>query len=158
MARTAAAGPALVPPPDCYTPTPHDPGRRLTGFAGFGVISACVHRALREIPSHCIAGKDRTGWGNAALLTAFGVPRTTVMSDCPASDDYRAEANAAALASMPAAQAAVYKPLPDVRPEYLNSGFQEVEQKYGAFAAYEKQALGLDGKDVRDLKRDLLVG
>lgn len=40
----------------------------------------------------------------------------------------------------------------------LNSGFQEGEQKFGSFTAYEKQALGLDSKDVRDLKRDLLVG
>ncbi|WP_392753182.1 tyrosine-protein phosphatase [Streptomyces sp. LN590] len=45
-----------------------------------------------------------------------------------------------------------------MRPEYLNSEFQEGEQKFGSFTAYEKQALGLDSKDVRDLKRDLLVG
>ncbi|WP_234432901.1 tyrosine-protein phosphatase [Streptomyces sp. NRRL S-1824] len=45
-----------------------------------------------------------------------------------------------------------------LRPECLNSGFQEGEQKFGSFTAYEKQALGLDSKDVRDLKRDLLVG
>ncbi len=45
-----------------------------------------------------------------------------------------------------------------LRPEYLNSEFQEGEQKFGSFTAYEKQALGLDSKDVRDLKRDLLVG
>ncbi|MFD3495367.1 tyrosine-protein phosphatase [Streptomyces sp. NPDC058690] len=45
-----------------------------------------------------------------------------------------------------------------MRPEYLNSGFQEVEQKFGSFTAYEKHAPGLDSKDVRDLERDLLVG
>ncbi|MFJ7947439.1 tyrosine-protein phosphatase [Streptomyces sp. NPDC096354] len=122
------------------------------------VFAGITDDASGAVLFHCTAGKDRTGWGNAALLTALGVPRTTVMSDYLASNDYRAEANAAALASMPAEQAAVYKPLLDVRPEYLNSGFQEVEQKFGSFTAYEKQALGLDSKDVRDLKRDLLVG
>ncbi|MEW2174838.1 tyrosine-protein phosphatase [Streptomyces sp. NPDC005406] len=112
----------------------------------------------RAVVFHCTAGKDRTGWANAALLTALGVPRTTVMADYLASNDYRAEANAAALASMPAAQAAVYKPLLDVRPEYLNSGFTEVGKKFGSFTTYEKRALGLDAGDIRELKRDLLVG
>ncbi|MEV7401590.1 tyrosine-protein phosphatase [Streptomyces sp. NPDC091267] len=112
----------------------------------------------RAVVFHCTAGKDRTGWANAALLTALGVPRATVMADYLASNDYRAEANAAALASMPAAQAAVYKPLLDVRPAYLNSGFDEVGREFGAFSAYEKRALGLDAKDIHDLKRDLLVG
>lgn len=80
------------------------------------------------------------------------------MSDYLASNDHRAEANAATLASMPAEQAAVYKVLLDVRPEYLNAGFQEAERKYGTFSAYESRVLGLDSKDIRDLKRDLLVG
>jgi protein-tyrosine phosphatase len=30
---------------------------------------------------HCSAGKDRTGFGAALLLTALGVPRETVISD-----------------------------------------------------------------------------
>ncbi|MEU9947283.1 tyrosine-protein phosphatase [Streptomyces sp. NPDC047939] len=123
-----------------------------TVFSGIGDDSA------RGVVFHCTAGKDRTGWANAALLTALGVPRSTVMADYLASNDYRAEANAAALASMPAAQAAVYKPLLDVRPAYLNSGFQEISETFGSFGTYEKQALGLDAKDVRALKRDLLVG
>ncbi|MFD7130926.1 tyrosine-protein phosphatase [Streptomyces sp. NPDC059894] len=107
---------------------------------------------------HCTAGKDRTGWASATLLTALGVPRETVMRDYLASNDYRAEANAAALAALPADQAAVYKPLLDVRAEYLNSGFDEVEDAYGSFSAYEKNALGLDAKDIRKLKSRLLVG
>ncbi|MFJ4715100.1 tyrosine-protein phosphatase [Streptomyces sp. NPDC088785] len=106
---------------------------------------------------HCTAGKDRTGWANAALLTALGVPRETVLADYLASNDYRAAANAAALASMPPEQAKVYKPLLDVRTAYLNSGFAEVRDAYGSFAGYERRGLGLSARDVRDLKRDLLV-
>ncbi|GAA4808709.1 tyrosine-protein phosphatase [Streptomyces ziwulingensis] len=107
---------------------------------------------------HCTAGKDRTGWASATLLTALGVPRATVMKDYLASNDYRAEANAAALAAMPAAQAAVYKPMLDVRAEYLNSGFAEVADAYGSFGTYTKKALGLDAKELRHLKAELLVG
>ncbi|MYW69304.1 protein-tyrosine-phosphatase [Streptomyces sp. SID8379] len=106
---------------------------------------------------HCTAGKDRTGWANAALLTALGVPRETVTADYLASNDYRAEANAATLASMPAEQAKVYKPMLDVRAEYLNSGFDEVRAKFGSFRAYEQQALGIDAQELRQLKRELLV-
>lgn len=105
---------------------------------------------------HCSAGKDRTGWASAVLLTALGVPRETVFKDYLASNTYRAAANAAALASMPADQAAVYKPLLDVRPEYLDSGFDEVKDRYGSFTSYEKKALGLDAKEIKKLQSELL--
>ncbi len=106
---------------------------------------------------HCTAGKDRTGWANAALLTALGVPRDTVMKDYLASNDYRAEANKAALAAMPPEQAKVYKPMLDVRAEYLNSGFDEIRDTFGSFRSYEKRGLGLDAGELRSLKRELLA-
>jgi protein-tyrosine phosphatase len=46
----------------------------------------------------------------------------------------------------------------DVRAEYLNSGFDEVEEAYGSFAAYKRKALGLDAGELRALKAELLVG
>ncbi|MER5936944.1 tyrosine-protein phosphatase [Streptomyces sp. NPDC001928] len=107
---------------------------------------------------HCTAGKDRTGWSSAALLTALGVPRETVMDDYLASNTYRAAVNEATLAALPAEQAKIYKPLLDVRPEYLNSGFQEVRDKYGSFNSYLREGLGMDGRELRALKSDLLVG
>ncbi|MGW0898495.1 tyrosine-protein phosphatase, partial [Streptomyces goshikiensis] len=57
-----------------------------------------------------------------------------------------------------AAQAADYKPLLDVRPEYLNSGYDEVKAKYGTFDRYLRNGLGIDARELKDLKRDLLVG
>nr|WP_055472618.1 tyrosine-protein phosphatase [Streptomyces pathocidini] len=68
-----------------------------------------------------LAGKDRTGWASAALLTALGVDRGAVMTDYLASNVYRKAENEATLAQLPPAQAAVYKPLLDVRAEYLNA-------------------------------------
>ncbi|MEV3859919.1 tyrosine-protein phosphatase [Streptomyces sp. NPDC050095] len=79
------------------------------------------------------------------------------MADYLASNDYRAAANAAALASMPAEQAKIYKPLLDFRPEYLNSGFDEVEASFGSFRTYERQALGLGERELRRLRRELVV-
>ncbi|MEU9705309.1 tyrosine-protein phosphatase [Streptomyces sp. NPDC047981] len=107
---------------------------------------------------HCTAGKDRTGWNNAALLTALGVPEETVMADYLASNTYRAAANEAILSHLPPQQAAVYKPLLDVRPEYLNASFAEVNEEYGSFRSYLKQGLGIDARELKELERELLVG
>ncbi|GGZ49921.1 tyrosine-protein phosphatase [Streptomyces subrutilus] len=112
----------------------------------------------RSVLFHCTAGKDRTGWANASLLTALGVPRETVEADYLASNDYRKAANDAVLSHLPAQQAAVYKPLLDVRPEYLNAGYAEVKARYGTFDRYLKDGLGIDSRELRELKRDLLVG
>ncbi|MET3983963.1 tyrosine-protein phosphatase [Streptomyces sp. PvR034] len=112
----------------------------------------------RAVLFHCTAGKDRTGWANASLLTALGVPADTVMADYLASNDYRKAANDAVLAHLPAQQAAVYKPMLDVRPEYLNAGYAEVEAAYGSFDRYLDQGLGIDARELKRLKRDLLVG
>ncbi|MEV7617472.1 tyrosine-protein phosphatase [Streptomyces sp. NPDC089799] len=112
----------------------------------------------RSVLFHCTAGKDRTGWSNAALLTALGVPQETVMADYLASNDYRKAANDAILGHLPPQQAAVYKPMLDVRPEYLNSGFDEVNAKFGSFDGYLKDGLGIDARELKRLKKDLLVG
>ncbi|MFB6822646.1 tyrosine-protein phosphatase [Streptomyces virginiae] len=112
----------------------------------------------RSVLFHCTAGKDRTGWAGAALLTALGVPRETVEADYLASNDYRKAANDAILSHLPAQQAAVYKPLLDVRPEYLNAGYDEVKATYGSFDRYLQDGLGIDARELKALKKDLLVG
>ncbi|GGU80177.1 hypothetical protein GCM10010275_13630 [Streptomyces litmocidini] len=112
----------------------------------------------RSVLFHCTAGKDRTGWSNAALLTALGVPRDTVMADYLASNTYRKAANDALLGHLPPEQAAVYKPLLDVRPEYLNSAYAEVGAKYGTFDHYLNDGLGIDRHELKRLKKNLLVG
>ncbi|MEV8532876.1 tyrosine-protein phosphatase [Streptomyces sp. NPDC051211] len=112
----------------------------------------------RAVLFHCTAGKDRTGWSNAALLTALGVPQETVMADYLASNDYRKAANDAILGHLPPQQAAVYKPLLDVRPEYLNSGYDEVKARFGSFDRYLEDGLGIDARELKRLKKDLLVG
>lgn len=75
-----------------------------TARAAYGTVFAGVaDPSRRALLYHCTAGKDRTGWSSAALLTALGVPRSTVMADYLASNTYRAAANAATLAAMPPA-------------------------------------------------------
>ncbi|MEU4561020.1 tyrosine-protein phosphatase [Actinoplanes sp. NPDC023936] len=107
---------------------------------------------------HCTAGKDRTGWASAALLTALGVPTSTVMRDYLLSNTYLAASNAATLAAVPEAIRPGYKAVLDVRESYLMSGFDEVTAKYGTFDNYLRTGLGLTSKDLRALRAQLLVG
>lgn len=86
------------------------------------------------------------------------MPVQTVMADYLASNDYNAASNAATLAALPAAYAAIYKPLLAVDPTYLNSGFTEVQQQYGSFGSYLKQGLDLDTRTLAELRSRLLVG
>ncbi|MFF0622497.1 tyrosine-protein phosphatase [Streptomyces sp. NPDC004296] len=106
---------------------------------------------------HCTGGKDRTGWGSAALLTALGVDRDTVMRDYLATNDYMAAHNAESLAKETPATAARLKPILDARIRYLNTAFDEVKAEFGTFDTYLRQGLGLSQQDLERLRETLLV-
>ncbi|MGP4001129.1 tyrosine-protein phosphatase [Streptomyces sp. 8N706] len=107
---------------------------------------------------HCEGGKDRTGWATAALLTALGVDRDTVMRDYLATNDYLATSNAATLAKQAPGMAARLKPILDARAEYLNASFDEVKARFGTFDAYLRDGLGLSEQDLERLREALLTG
>ena len=89
---------------------------------------------------HCSAGKDRTGFGAALILTALGTPREAMMEDYLASNRlWRGEAEIAA--GLPAHVAAV---LLRVHPELLDAAFAAIDDAYGGFEPYAEQQLGLD--------------
>ncbi len=109
---------------------------------------------------HCTAGKDRTGWATAIILTLLGVPRETVMADYLASNQALTAKNAAAMAALKASKnpinPAFLEPVLTVRPEYIQSAFDEVEKRYGSFDAYARQGLGLTDTDIAALKKRFL--
>ena len=108
---------------------------------------------------HCTAGKDRTGWASAVLLTLLGVPQDTVMKDYLLSNTYYFDSAAvqAMLKQMPAAQAAVYTPMLEVQASYLQAGFTQVAASYGSMYNYAVHGLGLSPKTVAKLRAKLLV-
>ncbi|WEB45358.1 tyrosine-protein phosphatase [Streptomyces yunnanensis] len=130
-------------------PSALDAYRSLFLLAGSSGFSPLVY--------HCEGGKDRTGWGNAALLTALGVDRDTVMRDYLATNDYLAERNAATLAEQTPEMAARLKPVLDARATYLNTAFDEVTARFGSFDAYLRDGLGLNKQDLERLRETLLV-
>jgi protein-tyrosine phosphatase len=87
---------------------------------------------------HCTAGKDRTGWGAAVLLSVLGVPRATVESDFMLSNDKLGDPEAVELS-------------------WLAAAFDEVDHLYGSMDAYVHQGLGLDDATINALRARLLV-
>ncbi|MGY4534426.1 protein-tyrosine phosphatase [Pseudomonas sp. TE3786] len=105
---------------------------------------------------HCTAGKDRTGWTTAVLLSIAGVESATIMSDYLATNDYTAVRVAATLAYLPASMAAIYAPLLGVQASYLQAGLDEVSAEYGSMDNYLKQGLGLSQETIYVLRAKMV--
>lgn len=101
---------------------------------------------------HCTAGKDRTGWAAAVLLSIAGVDDATIMSNYLATNDYTAERVKATLASMPSGMAQIYAPLLGVEASYLQAGLDEVANTYASMDNYLKQGLGLSQATIYVLR------
>ncbi|PKP70015.1 MAG: protein tyrosine phosphatase [Alphaproteobacteria bacterium HGW-Alphaproteobacteria-5] len=110
---------------------------------------------------HCTAGKDRTGWGAALLLTIAGVPQEEVFQDYLASTERLAGKNMQTIASLgeydlDARQRMELEALLTVRSSFLAAAFAEVEHRYGTFDRYLQDGLALTPEEVERL-RHLLV-
>ncbi len=109
---------------------------------------------------HCTAGKDRTGWASAVLLSILGVPRERIFYDYLASNAYLAQKNAGILASLKASGAPIdpakLEPVLGVRPAYLESAFAEVDRVYGSMDAYVRKGLGLSDAQIGTVRRKYL--
>ncbi len=105
---------------------------------------------------HCTAGKDRTGWSAAIILTLLGVSRETIVADFLASNERLVAKNEAFYASRPTVPRAMLEPVFTVRRSYIEESFAEVDRRYGSFDAYAVKILGMDKKAVRRLKKRYL--
>ncbi|AFA73125.1 putative tyrosine-protein phosphatase [Gordonia polyisoprenivorans VH2] len=92
---------------------------------------------------HCTAGKDRTGWLAAVLLTILGVDRSVVDADYLASNRFR--------------HASATDPLNGVNLGLLDTAFGAVRTTYGSFDNYVHHGLGLSDADVDALRHTLLI-
>ncbi|WP_194835816.1 tyrosine-protein phosphatase [Nocardia sp. XZ_19_369] len=92
---------------------------------------------------HCTAGKDRTGWTAAVLLTLLGVDRDTVNQDYLLSNQYR--------------NATPADPINGVQQPWLDAAFDQVNQTYGSFDNYLRAGLQLTDTDLAALKAKLLA-
>lgn len=93
---------------------------------------------------HCSAGKDRTGWTAAVLLTILGVDRSTVDQDYLLSNKFN--------------NSGPNDPINGVNINWLNASFNAANQYYGSFDNYVHRGLGLSDAAVASLKAHLLTG
>ena len=126
----------------------------------FGLLLTGIADDNGAVLYHCTAGKDRTGWATAVLLTLLGVPQATVMQDYLLSNTYYFDSPAVQgeLTAMPAAEATVYSPMLQVQASYLQAGFAQVTASYGSMYDYAVHGLGLSPQTIAKLRAKLLVG
>ena len=130
-----------------------------SAVAGYRTMYRGIADAGRR-PSlfHCTTGKDRTGWGAAALLSLLGVDRDDVMADYlltnteilpltqPMYDQFAAAGGDPDL----------LRPALGVEERYLLTAFDEMESAFGSIEAYFSEGLGLDDATLGAL-RDALI-
>ena len=88
---------------------------------------------------HCTAGKDRTGFAAALILSALGVPPTVVMQDYLLTNAfYRQPAAASGFASQD-----VLDVLWRVQPAFLEAALATVQAQHGDMDHYLGTALGI---------------
>ena len=98
---------------------------------------------------HCTAGKDRTGFAAALILSALGVPRAVVMQDYLLTNDfYRQPVAASGLASQE-----VLDVLWKVQAGFLEAAWQVVESEHGGVDRYLEKSIGLGAAQRRRLEQ-----
>lgn len=110
--------------------------------AAFAAVLRDIQNTDGAVVYHCSAGKDRTGWMTAVLLTILGVDRATVDADYLLSNTFR--------------HANPNDPINGVNLGLLNTAFDTAIAEYGSFENYVSRGLGLSDKDVATLQAKLL--
>ncbi|MBR8740326.1 tyrosine-protein phosphatase [Nocardiopsis sp. MG754419] len=107
---------------------------------------------------HCSAGKDRTGWGAALLLTLLGVDREVVVTDYVASNERQAATDhwMRKLSRHSGLPWSDIEPMTRVKPDYLNSAFGLVDEHYGSFDGYVVDGLKLSDATITSLRNRML--
>lgn len=105
---------------------------------------------------HCTEGKDRTGFGAAVLLLTLGVGKPDVMRDYLASNRYLEASVDKRMALMKWASlfqldTDAIRPVFLVEPQYLESAFQRINERYGSFDNYLRDGLGIDREEQQRL-------
>ncbi len=124
------------------------------------LLRALTVEGSRPSLIHCADGKDRTGFAVAITLEAVGVPRETIYEDYLLSKDlleHRTEYYSflAWVGSFFRVSQSEVRPLLEVRREYLEAAYAEIEERYGSFDNYLREALLIDDELRAELRAAL---
>ena len=126
------------------------PRRCAPGFRTlFATLSDGTHRPL---VFHCTAGKDRTGFASALLLSLLGVPWETVMEDYLRTNDLWI----GHIGRYPELDIDTRAAIIEARTPYLEAAFDVLRKDFGDPEQFAERALGLDAAARQRLKADLL--
>ncbi len=108
---------------------------------------------------HCTAGKDRTGWAAAVLLSLLGVDDTTVtedylLSSAPVVASFQPYIDRFAEAG---GNPDLLVPVFCVEPAYLDAARDQVHIVFGSIEGYFRDGLGLDATVLEALRARLLT-
>lgn len=136
------------------------------------VMSDSAHRGYHDflmqllakkepILFHCFAGKDRTGFAAALILSIAGASNADVMHDYLQTNSLRKEANQQLLAQFQSQyNAEELKQLEvalRVDPRYLTHAYNLIQQKYGSLDRYFREALKLPKDYVENFRHTYVV-
>ncbi len=129
------------------------------GCVVFGsALRTIASRADLPLLFHCTAGKDRTGWLTAVVLSLLGADRASIMDDYLRTNELAAAGRGQLLAVLATrgVDPAALAPLLEARPHYLTEAFDTVDREFGDLSAYARDALGIDAATVHALRVNLL--
>jgi len=106
---------------------------------------------------HCSAGKDRTGFAIAMILSALGVSREAILQDYMLTADrinarliaMTGDALTALLGYVPNNE--VLEVIASVTPKFLGTAFESIEKQYGSVDEYLASACGLDAASRKQM-------
>ncbi|MBV8188550.1 MAG: tyrosine-protein phosphatase [Alphaproteobacteria bacterium] len=128
------------------------PRRCAPGFRTlFTTLSDGAHRPL---VFHCTAGKDRTGFASALLLTLLGVPWETVVEDYLHTN----QVWTGHVGRYPELDLDTRAAIIEARQPYLEAAFEVVHAEHGGPEGFAERALGLDEMSRERLRAELLEG
>ncbi|EEF24748.1 Tyrosine-protein phosphatase precursor, putative [Ricinus communis] len=128
-----------------------------------GVYAELMQQVLESsgpVLIHCTAGKDRTGFGAAVILSALGVDESQIMQDYLLTGHFvPIEEKVDGLMARHGLKASrdIGIALLGVSPAYLRGAFDAIETEYGGMETYLREGLALDASALRELRSRLLA-
>lgn len=108
---------------------------------------------------HCTTGKDRTGWGAAALLLLLGVSYDDVLTDYLLTNEQLMPSMQPLLDRFQAAggDPALLLPVFGVQKEYLEAAMDEMTTAHGDIETYFSEGLGIGADAIASLRGRLIT-
>lgn len=102
---------------------------------------------------HCAAGKDRTGFAAAILLSALDVPHETIMKDYVLTNEHY-KRDPSRFAHLPSPE--LFHTVMSAHPDYMDASFGIIDEEFGGVQAYLRNGLGLEDREIETLRANLL--